>query len=243
MPEPDIQLSPASVPEPDPEAEPDPEPAALSVRERLRRAGWAHAITVSGAGLAAVAAIGGLWAQAVATYWTQQTARDQLSQSREDSQREEQAQASQVTFWVQDSKSGGGPELHVLNRSLDPVTSVRLGARRFAVGSYYGFPGGHDLPPCTEEVFDTQKMFLVPSLDQVTRKGQERFTSARAAFTYLGFVDSHGRRWGRLKTDLVDMSDSEILIDPETTLTDARGKVVLGEPVVKTADNCGNDHG
>jgi hypothetical protein len=41
-------------------------------------------VTVIATVVAAVAAIGGLWAQAVTTYWSQQTAKDHLEQSREE---------------------------------------------------------------------------------------------------------------------------------------------------------------
>ncbi|WP_328663247.1 hypothetical protein [Streptomyces sp. NBC_00328] len=232
MPEPEAQ--PATAPEPEPEPELEPEPAALSVRERLRRAGWTHAITVGTAVLAAVAAIGGLWAQAVATYWTQQTAKDQLSQSREDSQREEQAQASRVTFWLEYPPSGEGPELHVLNRSLDPVTDVFLGARRFTIGLYSAHMDGNDLPPCTERVFDTDEMVLVPrSRRAKTRGGMERFTPMRVEFKYLMFVDSHGKEWERSPTVLYDRS---ALRDDDPV-----GSISMGQPRVKEAESCGDD--
>ncbi|MET9044493.1 biotin-independent malonate decarboxylase subunit gamma [Streptomyces sp. NPDC004362] len=87
-----------------PEPEPDPEPTAGPEVSRARRAlrharsaKWGHIVTVGGTALAAFAAIGGLWAQTVATYWSQQTAKDQLEQSQEDSKRELRAQASRVS--------------------------------------------------------------------------------------------------------------------------------------------------
>uniref|UniRef100_A0AAU3HRP1 Uncharacterized protein n=1 Tax=Streptomyces sp. NBC_01393 TaxID=2903851 RepID=A0AAU3HRP1_9ACTN len=201
---------------------------------RLRAARWAHVITVGGAGLAAVAAIGGLWAQAVATYWTQQTAMDQLSQSREDSQREEQAQASQVTFWVQDLKKGGGPELHVLNRSLDPVTHIVIGVDRYAGAFkpkdlYYGLVY-RDLPPCTERVYDVNSMSAAPSsldTDDLSLPMLYQFES-------VGFVDSHGKAWARSRTDLhraaVKYVPFERWID-------------MGPEREKKVDNCGDSRG
>ncbi|MGQ4351098.1 hypothetical protein [Streptomyces sp. SAS_275] len=211
------------------------------MRERLSAVRWTHLITVGGAGLAAFAAIGGLWAQAVATYWTQETAKDQLSQSQEDSRREQQAQASQVTFWVEPSKSGRGLGLHVLNRSLDPVTNVRVGASVFEEGYFYGL-AGWDLPPCTEEIFDADNMFIVTPKDGGAKEDRRPYPLVESSFTFLGFVDSHGGRWARSETALTDMSDSEILIDPNVPLLEGFGEIELSEPVVKRADNCGDNH-
>ncbi|MGW5285192.1 hypothetical protein ACWERI_38125, partial [Streptomyces collinus] len=249
-PEPEAQPEPDSTPGPEPEAQPEPDstpgPAALSVRERLRRAGWAQTITVVGAGLAAVAAVGGLWAQAVATYWTQQTARDQLSQSVEDSQREERAQASQVSFWVAYPPSGGSPELHILNRSLDPVTNVYLGAMRINRGMYYGrrrggkgmnySPGvGGDLPPCTEEVYKVQNMWLGPLGGETLgpEDTRESFIQTRASFQTLTFVDSHGRAWERSKGDLSE----RVTLGMGGHIA---GMIDLGKSRVMKADVCGD---
>ncbi|MFE1287359.1 hypothetical protein [Streptomyces sp. NPDC058751] len=207
------------------------------MRERLRSVGWAHAITVAGAGLAAVAAIGGLWAQAVATYWAQETAKDQLSQSREDSLREKQAQASQITFWSEDSEAGTGSEFHVLNRSLAPVMAVKVGAqarRSFKEPFYLGEWGTRELPPCTEVIFETRKMFLLagaPGGDQ----GRVSFDSEKFGFEYLRFVDSHGLTWARWPTGLSDKEPGMV--------QEAVGGVEMGKPRVKKAEHCGDEHG
>ncbi|MET9116680.1 hypothetical protein ABZX38_21165 [Streptomyces longwoodensis] len=213
-------------------------PQARRAWSRVRQARWAHIITVSGAGLAAVAAIGGLWAQAIATNWTQQTAKDQLNQSREDSRREEQAQASQVTFWVQDAKSGSGQEVHVSNRSFDPVTDVHLRVTRWEIGAYDGPVGFYGLPPCTEEIYDTQAIFFVK-----WEKNKERREPLidEYAFTDLTFVDNHGRRWVRSARALTGESDWN-LVAPGTEWNAPLGAVDLGEPIVRKADHCGEGH-
>ncbi|MFF9603389.1 hypothetical protein ACF1GY_14005 [Streptomyces sp. NPDC014684] len=183
--------------------------------------------------MAAVAAIGGLWAQAVGTYWTQETAKDQLSQSREDSLREKQAQASQVTFWSEDSGEGAESELHILNRSLAPVVAVKVGAqaRSFKEPWYLGEWGTGDLPPCTEIIFDTRKMFLLAG----TASGHTRRARLDSEkFKYLRFVDSHGLTWARYQTGLVD-SEPKVV-------REAVGVVKMGKPRVKKAADCGDDH-
>ncbi|MFD6551632.1 hypothetical protein [Streptomyces sp. NPDC058398] len=233
MPEPDVEPAQASGPEPDPAPDPDQEPAALGVRQRLRRVRWGHAITVGGAGLAAVAAIGGLWAQAVATYWTQQTALDQLSQSREDSEREEQAQASQVTFWLEDTTPNKAPALHILNRSLDTVTNVVVNIRGFPNGSqteklYSGIGFTRDLPPCTETVYNTQSMNLIPAIKP---QPKDLFKPGESDFLSVTFSDSHGKVWKRSAMELREW--------PNPIGTE--GLIDMGLGRVKKADNCGDD--
>ncbi|MER5384234.1 hypothetical protein ABT040_28835 [Streptomyces sp. NPDC002688] len=193
----------------------------------------AHAITVTGAGLAALAAIGGLWAQAVATYWTQQTAKDQLSQSQESNAREEQAQASQVSYWLQASQSGEETEIHVLNRSLAPVTNVYFGVREDYEGFFVGVLAS-GLPPCSEEVFDTRKVSLYAAKDWASRKHGEHYSGTRTNFVYLAFVDNHGKEWARSESDL------RYQLKVRDTI---RGYVEMGRARVRKADACGNDRG
>ncbi|MEU2427742.1 hypothetical protein ABZ619_43340 [Streptomyces sp. NPDC007851] len=88
-------------PEPEPQPDPEPEPGtpAPSIWQRFRRTRWGELITVTATVIAAVAAIAGLWFQAVATYWSQQTAKDQLAQSGEANEQEKRQQAAEVAFW------------------------------------------------------------------------------------------------------------------------------------------------
>lgn len=92
---------------------------------RLRAITWTQHLTAVGLAAGPVAAIAGLWFQAVATYWSQQTAKDQLEQSRKDDERDRQEQAALVNFWevVSDTDSSSGT-FHVINRSPDPVGNV-----------------------------------------------------------------------------------------------------------------------
>lgn len=224
----DMQTSaqPASTPDPSPNSSAEPAPGIAGLWQRLRKAKWAHIITIAGTGLAALAAIGGLWAQAVTSYWSQQTAKDQLGQSKKDSERDMRDQASKVTFWLEYPSSGAGPELHVLNRSLDPVTDAYMEIRRFKVGLYAMVL--RDLGPCTEFVFDSPKMELLP----IDGKGVVSFAENCAEFRNLAFVDSNGKAWERsatsLKYPLQSIRDADL-----------RGFVLSPEPRIKKTTQCG----
>ncbi|MFF7379413.1 hypothetical protein ACIP4Q_35585 [Streptomyces massasporeus] len=142
---------------------------------------------------AALAAIGGLWAQAVTTYWSQQTAKDQLEQSREDSDRDERAQAGRVTIWI--AKTKDGPRPHIANRSPDAVTNVVL---EHPSGAGLILP---DLPPCTQVVYTPKpyrgsdgKMHTPPAvLTEWTLFNSRAGTPSPALF----FTDSRGVSWER----------------------------------------------
>lgn len=155
-------------------------------------------VTVIATMAAALAAIGGLWAQAVTTYWSQQTAKDQLEQSREDSDRDERAQAGRVTLWI--AKTKNGPRPHIANRSPDAVTNVVL-----------EHPGGvglilPDLPPCTQVVYTPKPysgsdgtMHAPPTvLTEWTLFNSRAGTPSPALF----FTDSRGVSWERRVTAL-----------------------------------------
>jgi hypothetical protein len=218
---------------------------------RLRRANWAHSITVIGAALAAVAAIGGLWAQAVATYWSQQTAKDQLSQSREDSVRKTRDQASKVTFWVEHPTGRReNVKLHVVNRSPDPVSEVQV-ALRVLRGSA-GADGEHplrergeeelwvlplaSLGPCAETVYLAPNMRLevVPrndrkSLDEWPKLSDQGFWRVGSMY----FVDSSGKGWIRTAEDLDERSSPPV--DPVTHI------IYWDDEQVNKADHCEGD--
>jgi len=229
VPEPDAQ--------PDPAPDPEPVPALLSVRERLRRAGWTHVISVSGAALAAVAAIGGLWAQAVAAYWTQQTARDQLSQSRDESRQQAQTQAAQVTIWEEGQNTLQDLILHVLNRSPAPVTSVQLGGLLYVKGvlsDRFYFADLPDLGPCTEYVYNLSKTRLAMPLNSSAKEGAKAmkdFTPESVSFRYLSFADTYGGGWRRSWTGLEEITPGDFPI--------AKGLVALPTPRVAAIQTCG----
>ncbi|WP_344599060.1 hypothetical protein [Streptomyces violaceusniger] len=181
-----------------------------------------------GTALAAVAAIGGLWAQAVASYWSQQTAKDQLSQSKEESVRQMRDQASKVTFWVEHPAGRReNVKLHVLNRSPDPVSEVQIVLRVFrrdvAPDGEHHLPEGEEeelwvldlanLGPCAETVYLAPKMRLeqiprnhIASLDEWPKLSDQ--FSWKVGSMY--FVDSSGRGWIRTAKGLDERSSSPV---------------------------------
>ncbi|MER7576863.1 hypothetical protein [Streptomyces sp. NPDC126514] len=173
----------------------------------MRRANWAHAITVTGAALAAIAAIGGLWAQAVASYWSQQTAKDQLAQSKEEDVRKTRAQASKVTYWVEHPHGRReGVKLHVLNRSSDPVSEVQI-VLHISVGGQrqQWWLVLSNLRPCADIVYPATKLRLeniprnnVSSPEEWPKLSDQGYWEV--GFMY--FVDGNGTSWIRTSKSL-----------------------------------------
>ncbi|MEU1035612.1 hypothetical protein ABZ402_44450 [Streptomyces mirabilis] len=200
-------------------------------------------ITVTATALAALAAIGGLWAQAVTTYWSQQTAKDQLQQSQEESRREISAQAVTVSAWLEDPiEDGSDWEVHVLNRSPDPVPSARVGLKGtmtfegsdVAIGAYL-YLNTSRLAPCTELVF-SQK-----SITRWVREGADAgaaggtvWVSQLYGFT---FVDRDGMQWWRLGNGHLVQSIDEFDF-PEGDGKSTFG--IEGVPEVRKAASCGS---
>lgn len=197
------------------------------MRQRLRGVRWAHNATVAGAVIGALAAIGGLWAQAWTAYYAGRVAQDQLQQSRDEQQQYVQEQADLVTVFVRhvwDPKRLPGFDtrstIHVVNRSDDPVTSVRIQVG--AMDGEGGLASGHtmwstefDIPPCTALVFsssdlraglyvqdphddDDDKPSLVEPLDQ-----------SLWYFADITFVDRRGHGWTRSPTSLASLPSKE----------------------------------
>lgn len=159
----------------------------------LRMANWVHVLTVTATAIGVVAAVGGLWAQAVTTYFDMQVAKDQLKQTREADEDDKRTQASLITYWVAESDTG--PRPHIVNRSLDSVSGVYLvrtqgGANTVA----YQLPS---LAPCTESVVDIR-------LDGKAKDApHDRFSDSLVEdILSLKFVDRAGVPWMRSQTSL-----------------------------------------
>ncbi|QOV40195.1 hypothetical protein IM697_18410 [Streptomyces ferrugineus] len=106
-----------------------------------------------------MAGIGTLLFTGIATYFGAMVSRDQLEQSRDDAEKEARSQASRVSTWV-DYAQDGGIQLHVMNRSPDPVSELDL-----FFEAHNGAPDAldlnvvyslvlPDLPPCSDLVLD-----------------------------------------------------------------------------------------
>ncbi|MER7409368.1 hypothetical protein [Streptomyces cacaoi] len=240
-----------------------------SVWQRFRRANWSHTVTVTGTALAAVAAIGGLWAQAVASYWTQETAEDQLSQSREESVRRLRDQASKVTYWggggsafrwggtgAVGSSGDGSSALHVLNRSPDPVPRAAIGVeirtkdpddverkREVWVISLT------DIPPCTHIAYPETELVLgavYAEDDRRTIAGEKGVWNPLS----MKFTDTRGREWTRTETSLKGGSAPGGADGKAMDAMDAMDKAVqerrhlVGEGAeVREADSCEDANG
>ncbi|WP_159403718.1 hypothetical protein [Streptomyces sp. NRRL S-646] len=152
----------------------------------------------------AIAAIGGLWAQAVATYWSQQTAKDQLNQSREDSDREKRQQAAQVTFWVEETNGTPG-KIHIVNRSPDAVTQVVTAVSILkSDGEDPPFLlQDTDLRPCGEAVYSATGL-EVSRFGRNGAKPMPRLSDSMWQASRLYFIDRNGTPWVRSLTGLTE---------------------------------------
>ncbi len=228
-------------------------------RGAWRRVGWAHGITVTGAALAAVAAVGGLWAQAVASYWAQQTARDQLSQSRDDSVRRVRDQASKVTYWggggsalergatdTVPSRGVGSAALHVLNRSPDPVPAAQVALRVVTksaddeeLSEETWVLSLHDIPPCTHITYPQSAL----ELGAVQEAGTEPLNVSSGDGVWgpvvMHFVDTRGREWRRTQTSLKEGSMPDAVAKP----LQAHNFVVGTDAKVREVESCGDAGG
>ncbi|MFJ9817798.1 hypothetical protein ACIRU3_21540 [Streptomyces sp. NPDC101151] len=158
---------------------------------------------MAGTGIAAIAAIGGLWAQAVATYWSQQTAKDQLAQSREDSDAEQRAQAARVTFWI-DERDGLA---HFANTSSDPVSDPAFLVGQESDGRYVAVYALPSLAPCTEAIlqFTGLELDIARHIDPAIPPGRKGAILSWRSYhgpMALAFVDRAGIRWVRSPTGL-----------------------------------------
>ncbi|MFF4751442.1 hypothetical protein ACWD5R_05675 [Streptomyces sp. NPDC002514] len=183
-------------PQPAPAPEPDEEarvPWPSRVWRILRGRSWAQIATVIGV----VSAIGGLFAQAVATYYDAAVSRDQLKQSRENDKDAERDQASQVTFWTEEPPFGRPRTIHIVNRSPDAVSAVALAVSWNGSGKRY--LAENVLAPCTVVTYSEEHLLAFPRLPSDGPEMQ-RLNTVRYYVDSLSFVDSRGRGWVRSLT-------------------------------------------
>ncbi|MEV5047372.1 hypothetical protein AB0N20_22720 [Streptomyces griseoincarnatus] len=181
-------------------------------------------------------------------------AEDQLEQSREDAERQSREQAMKVTYWVDDDMSQS-VRLHLVNRSLDPVSGVRL---RFEAQDDSGLlldlrnEGKYQfdyivsfslymetISPCTEIVIDAGSL----------RYGNKRKEFPRPGGVFLSghkvrFWDRDGAVWERTTTRLQRLEGAEA--DASKWLREGDMYVpghIAGTPVRKKAASCGEPAG
>ncbi|MEV7445649.1 hypothetical protein AB0O22_31700 [Streptomyces sp. NPDC091204] len=171
-----------------------------------------------------VASIAGLLTTGVATLYGARVADNQLDQSEQVAEEKKRAQATRVSYWV-DIQEGAKPRLHLMNRSLDPISNVQMG---FIV--LLSFEGDQrpisfavkmpSVPPCSDMVFTLENMrydeyhsrdhspILGPPLDKLpTDPGWLSFGKTEGEpQTYppineseVDFNDRDGVRWRRAR--------------------------------------------
>jgi hypothetical protein len=168
-------------------------------RTRTRAEAWALiAAAFVGAASLSVTAWG--------TYWSAQVAEDQLAQSKERDEDKRADQASKVTFWKERAQASAGDTLVIANRSLDPVSYVRVhvtvrqGKRESAVVEVAAAGSSSMLPPC--------------SAIRVTSDGLLRSTGkpvggvATVEVNAFEFYDSTGNSWHRFNEGVLKAGGS-----------------------------------
>ncbi|MFD6174312.1 hypothetical protein [Streptomyces coeruleorubidus] len=161
----------------------------------LRRVPWAHIGTVVGA----AAAIGGLVFTGVATFYGAEVSKDQLNQSRDDTERESRDQAMRITYWEEASWDEGG-SIHVINRSPDPVSRIGVAVSAMPLNArvkhLYYLPL-KNVPPCSELVFPEEE--ITPLSGKATHV---RLSRMEWDVQYLRFTDRDGKHWQRTPVGL-----------------------------------------
>jgi hypothetical protein len=217
---------------------------------------WLHIGTTIGA----IAAIGGLLFTGITAMYGAAVARDQLAQSREDSERSKREQASRVSYWVENDET----RLHVMNRSLDPIQNVIVyfmaGLWDYGVTPVAYAVALRSIPPCSEVLFERQNLRwrqpkkterleargpLVDRPEEISE--YHKLTKPRTLrLTNLLFADRDGFRWARSESGR--LQTQEPLYDWDVTTQDPLPKILVGEsagegaireyPLVKSLESC-----
>ncbi|MFJ4537652.1 hypothetical protein ACIP39_17025 [Streptomyces tibetensis] len=201
------------------------------------RVDWARLGTV----VAVIAGIGTLLFSGVATYYQAIVSRNQLEQSRDESVRQKQDQASRVSFWENlDGASPNKLELHLMNRSPDPVPNVKIflhaqvkPAGKQATTRIVSLDD-LNLAPCTEVVF-TKGTLAYYEGDRLQPVGS-------ATWGAIAFEDRNAVGWIRTRS-LLYSSDQEEEAEQELENSGNDGKPHTGRilkiPQQARISNCG----
>ncbi|MES5824888.1 hypothetical protein [Streptomyces sp. RG80] len=209
---------------------------------------------MTGTALAAVAAVGGLWASAVATYWSQQTAKDQLQQSQEGAEQERRAQAQGVSYWAEPGRSGW--TVHIQNRSPDPVPWLSLTIET-KIYAELKDPDGWDLrfaklnvettglAPCTELIYKQSQFQDGASFWASFFEGLhpddagELQVSAIESVPQARFTDKDGQAWIRTAQTLQPWPNVESIPEPRLLHHTTIEFGPMGVPESKKTPSCG----
>jgi hypothetical protein len=207
------------------------------------RVDWGKVGTVA----AVILGAGSLLLTAVATYYGAMVSKDQLEQSQEDATRQERGQALLVTHWADETASGHW-QVHILNRSVDPITGVKAEAlleredkvdrptliRQVAYDLNVG-----DLAPCTELIYDEDDFSEAAwSANKNGSVAQELHLPivVNGSVGSTDFTDSNGYSWERSLLGLEVLNDEWRSPVRSRDLFSGEAK---GSPAVKRATACG----
>ncbi|WP_319594314.1 hypothetical protein [Streptomyces sp. ID05-04B] len=144
---------------------------------------------------------------ALATYYQAAVSRDQLEQSQEDAQRAASAQAQLVNYWMQfedGSSDASVTEIHVVNRSLDPVNNVELALTFGENGTIHFEDAERDVlapmdlatvPPCTQKVVRVADIEVRDAFGE--SPAPNVFVIPEFRMDYLTFYDRSSVQWRR----------------------------------------------
>ncbi|MFF4977249.1 hypothetical protein [Streptomyces sp. NPDC001083] len=141
----------------------------------MRRIPW----TQVGTAIGVLAAIGSLLFTAIATYYGAKVSEDELQQSREEASDGARAQAVRVSFWYNPGFTypDDPEEVHLMNRSADPVQKVILKfevTKEYVVGKEPKWPilllYLPSIPPCSELTLKRDSIRYQPVSEYSWRK-------------------------------------------------------------------------
>lgn len=180
---------------------------------------WAKWGTIAGIFVGAV----GLFCTAIATYYGARVSSNELDQAKKEAADQARSQAARVTFWNDDAVDGV-PQMHVMNRSPDPVSDVVVVAR-------VGVPQNDKTTPLRPEA---DKFFLaignvapctdfIITADALVNENNKRVLFSEHVMAlevvFVSFDDSGGAEWVRTVKDLLKADDpsvdTEVQVDPD----------------------------
>jgi hypothetical protein len=188
--------------------------------------------------VAVIAGIGTLLFSGVATYYQAVVSRDQLEQSRDEAAQQKEDQASRVSFWGSlDGPSPNKLELHLMNRSPDPVPNLKIFLHAWVKPAgkestaYIVSLDDLNLAPCTEVVFTKGTLAYY--------EGDALLPLNSATWGVIAFEDRNAVGWIRTR-NLLYPSDQEEKVEKELRDT---GKLHFGRmlksPRQTRISNCG----
>lgn len=208
-------------------------PRPVRVRRRSRTSiDWVKWGTLLSTSVAAL----GLLLTAIATYWSVQTANDQLEQSVEDSEKESRQQAALVSVWDITKRGGSGVGV-IVNRSLDPIYHGQVNFSIADSGSEasdrrdkFAISLG-TVPPCS-------RIELTPDFMKKAGPYKGSMLHAQVFIEALTFADAKGKSWARTPERLEEAGPpGKYPIGSRRFLASNEFGALSGEP--ERAEGCG----